>query len=97
MLRQVVLEVSSENKIQAAAAGFGVKLNIVDCKPFNEQGMALLMDLKGQSQAVKDTVQAIRKLDGVRQAVEGDERGDVVPLLVVLDRPAVCRASNDTA
>lgn len=97
MLRQVVLEVNSENKLQTTAAGYGVKVNIIDCKPFNERGMALLMDLKGSSQAVKDAIQAIRKLEGVRQAVEGDARGDVVPLLAVLDRPAVCRASNDTA
>lgn len=97
MLRQVVLEVSLENSIQATAAGFGVKVNVVDCKSFNETGMSLLMELKGPLEGVKDSILAIRKLKGVRQAVEGDVRGDVVPLLVVLDRPAICRASNDTA
>ncbi len=97
MLRQVVLEVSLENSIQATAAGFGVKVNVVDCKSFNETGMSLLMELKGQPQSVKDSVLAIRKLNSVRQAVEGDMRGDVVSLLVVLDRPAICRASNDAA
>jgi len=36
-------------------------------------------------------------VEGVRQVIEGQNAADAVPLLVVLDRPAICRASNDVA
>lgn len=39
----------------------------------------------------------IRKVDGVRQVIEGDGGAGTNPLLVVLDRPPICRASNDAA
>jgi len=70
---------------------------VVDCKPFNRTGMTLLLELKGEAESVKKTVSAIRKLEGVRQALEGDDVGETLPLLLVLDRPSVCRASSDSA
>lgn len=97
MLRQVSLEVRAENKLQDAAKEFGTKINVVDCKQFNKTGMSLLLELKGESEAVRKTVTAIRRLDGVRQALEGGDGGDTLPLLLVLDRPSVCRASSDSA
>ena len=97
MLRQVSLEVRAENKLQKAASEFGTRLNVVDCKPFNRTGMTLLLELKGEAESVKKTVSAIRKLEGVRQALEGDDVGETLPLLLVLDRPSVCRASSDSA
>jgi hypothetical protein len=97
MLRQVSLEVKTENRLQDAAKDAGAKLNVVDCKPFNKKGMTLLLELKGESGAVRKTVASLRKMDGVRQALEGDDGGDTVPLLLVLDRPAICRASSDSA
>ena len=97
MLRQVALQVSSENKLQDVAREHGVKLSIVDCKSFNRTGMSLLLELKGQQLSVRRTVVAIRKLEGIRQALEGEGAGETVPLLLVLDRPGICRASNDAA
>jgi predicted DNA binding protein len=97
MLRQVSLEVRAENRLQNAAREFGTKLNVVDCKTFNKKGMTLLLELKGEPSSVRKTVTALRKMEGVRQALEGDDGGDTVPLLLVLDRPSVCRASNDSA
>lgn len=97
MLRQVSLEVRAENKIQDAARKFGTKINVVDCKQFNTKGMTLLLEMKGEPEAVKKTVSAIRKLEGVRQALEGEDGGDTLPLLLVLDRPSVCQASSDSA
>jgi len=97
MLRQVSLEVRAENKLQDTAREFGTKINVVDCKQFNTKGMTLLLEMKGAPEAVRKTVSAIRKLDGVRQALEGSDGGDVLPLLLVLDRPSVCRASSDAA
>jgi hypothetical protein len=97
MLRQVALQVNAENGLQDAAKAHGVKLSVVDCKSFNRTGMSLLLELNGLPQPVRETITAIRKVDGVRQAIEGEAGGDIVPLLLVLDRPGVCRASNDAA
>lgn len=97
MLRQVSLEVRAENKLQDAAREFGTKINVVDCKPFNKRGMTLLLEMKGEPGAVRRTVSAIRRQEGVRQALEGDDGGETLPLLLVLDRPSICRASSDAA
>ena len=97
MLRQIALQVRAENRLQDTARLHGAKLNIVDCKSFNKTGMSLLMELRGAEQDVRAATTAIRHLDGVRQVIEGEGPGDALPLLVVLDRPAICRASNDVA
>jgi len=97
MLRQVSLEVKTENKLQDAAKAYGTKLNVVDCKQFNKKGMTLLMEMKGESAAMRKTVAAIRKIEGVRQVFEGDDGGDTLPLMMVLERPSVCKASSDAA
>jgi predicted DNA binding protein len=97
MLRRISLQVTTENKVQTAAKEHGVKLSVVDCKPFNASGMSMLFELRGEPQGVRGAVAAIRRTDGVRQAIEGEDDGDSVPLLVVLDRPAICRASNESA
>ncbi|HXY56007.1 MAG TPA: helix-turn-helix domain-containing protein [Nitrososphaerales archaeon] len=97
MLRQIALQVKTENKLQDAAKENGAKLNIVDCKPFNKTGMSLLLELRGAEHDVRATTAAIRRVEGVRQVIEGDNVSDAVPLLVVLERPAICRASNDVA
>ncbi|HYB76074.1 MAG TPA: helix-turn-helix domain-containing protein [Nitrososphaerales archaeon] len=97
MLRQVSLEVRAENRLQETAKEFGTKLNVVDCKSFNKTGMTLLLEMKGEPGAMRKTVAAFRKMGGIRQALEGSDGGDTVPLLLVLDRPNVCRASSDSA
>ena len=97
MLRQIALQVRAENRLQDAARENGTKLTIVDCKPFNKTGMSLLLDLRGDEQGIGATTSAIRRVPGVRQVVEGEGPGEAVPLLVVLDRPGICRASNDVA
>lgn len=97
MLRQVALEVRSENRIQDAARIFGTKISVTDCKPFNKKGMTLLLEVRGDPNPVRQTVSAIRKLEGVRQVLEGEDKGETFPLLVVMDRPGICRASSDAA
>ncbi len=97
MLRQIALQVKTENRLQDAAREHGVKLSIADCKPFNRTGMSLLLELRGEAQAIRSTLAAIRKTEGVRQVVEGEGLGDAAPLLVIMDRPGICRASNDAA
>jgi hypothetical protein len=97
MLAQVSLEVKAENKLQDVARTFGTKISVVDCKSFNSKGMTLLLEMRGEHEAVRKTVAAMRKLEGIRQALEGKDDGDTIPLLLVLDRPAICRASNDAA
>jgi predicted DNA binding protein len=97
MLRQIALQVKAENKLQDAAKANNAKLSVVDCKPFNKTGMSLLLELKGDEQAIRATTTEIRKTEGVRQVVDGERVGETAPLLVVLERPAICRASNDAA
>ena len=97
MLRQVTLGLSTENDLQDAAKRHGVTLAVSDCKPFNAKGMSLLLELRGNPDAVKDAITEIRKAPGVRQALQGEEGGGASPLLVVIDRPVMCRASNDAA
>jgi DNA binding protein with HTH domain len=97
MLRQIALQVRTENKLQEAAKEHGTVLSIVDCKPFNQTGMSLLLELRGDQQGIRATTASIRRTEGVRQVIEGEDPGEAMPLLVVLDRPAICRASNDAA
>jgi len=97
MLKRISLEVEAENMFQRAAKEQGVTLSKVDCKPFNATGMSLLFELRGKTNGIRSAIAAIRKSEGVRQAIEGEVDGDAVPLLVVLDRPAFCRASNESA
>jgi predicted DNA binding protein len=97
MLRQIALQVKAENKLQDAARANDTKLSVVDCKAFNKTGMSLLLELKGSEQAIRATTAEIRRTEGVRQVVEGERVGETSPLLVVLDRPSICRASNDAA
>lgn len=97
MLRQIALQVRTENKLQDAAKEHGVKLNIVDCKPFNRTGMSLLLEMRGETQGIRAATATIRRTEGVRQVIEGEGEVGAAPLLVVLDRPGICRASNDAA
>jgi hypothetical protein len=97
MLRQIALQVKTENKLQEAAKQHGAKLNIVDCKSFNKTGMSLLLELRGDEQSIHAATAAIRRTEGVRQVVEGEGPGEAAPILVVMDRPGICRASNDVA
>ena len=97
MLRQIALQVKAENKLQEAAKVNNTKISIVDCKPFNKTGMSLLLELRGNELGLRTTVAAIRRTEGVRQVVEGEASGEAAPLLVVMDRPGICRASNDAA
>lgn len=97
MLRQIAIEVSGENRLQDIAKENGVALSIVDCKAFNKTGMSLLLELKGDPRAIRSSVASIRKMQGVREAIEGDNGGEAVPLLLVLDRPGVCKATSDVA
>jgi hypothetical protein len=96
MLRQVTLEVGSENSLQDAAKSCGVKLRVTDCKSFNKTGMSLLLELHGDPSSTRSATAAIRKLEGVRDVIEGAEADHTMPLLVVMDRP-ICRASRDAA
>ena len=90
------MQVTAENKLQKAARKHGVTLSKVDCKPFNTTGMSVLFELRGETNGISAAIAAIRQTDGVRQAIEGEDGGDTVPLLVVLDRPVFCRASDDS-
>jgi hypothetical protein len=97
MIRQVTLAVNSENRLQESAAANQVELEVVDCKTFNGTGMSLLLDLRGEPEAIRKTVAEIRSLEGVREALQGEGPGDRVPLLVVMKRLPFCGAASDAA
>ncbi|MDE1857868.1 MAG: helix-turn-helix domain-containing protein [Thaumarchaeota archaeon] len=97
MLRQITLQVKADNRLQEAARAHDAKLTVVDCKSFNKTGMSLLLELRGGANAVRSATSEIRKIPGVRQVVEGESESDVSPVLVVMDRPPICKASNDAA
>ena len=97
MLRRVSLQVTAENNFQSAAKKNGVTLRKVDCKPFNATGMSLLFELRGEAKAIHAAISSIRQTGGVRQAIEGEDKGNSMPLLVVLERPVYCRATNESA
>jgi predicted DNA binding protein len=97
MLRQISLELSPENEFASVARTHGVTVSVTDCRPFNKKGMTMLLDIEGSPDAVRAAVSSLRKMRGVRQAFEGQENGERTPLLVVLDRPGICRASSDAA
>ena len=97
MLRQISLQVRTANGFREAAREHGVKVGVVDCKAFNKTGMSLLLELKGEPQGIRGAVAAIRRSKGVREAVEGEPTGDSTPLMLILDRPGICRASSDAA
>ncbi len=97
MLRQISLEIKSENDFQSLARAHGATLAVSDCRPFNKTGMTMLLELGGNPEAVQETITSVKRMAGVRQAYEGEAGGDTTPLLVVLDRPSICRASSDAA
>jgi predicted DNA binding protein len=97
MLRQISLELNPENEFASIARTHGVTISVADCRPFNKKGMTMLLDLGGGPDAVRAAVSSLRRMRGVRQAFEGQENGERTPLLVVLERPSICRASSDAA
>ena len=97
MLRQISLEVRAENRLQDVARSAGVKISVVECRAFNKKGMTLLIEVEGPAKAVQEAVLGVRKMEGVRQAIEGEGSAEALPVLVVLDRPTICRASSDAA
>lgn len=97
MIRQIGLKVTTENKLQDAARENGIKLTVVDCKSFNKTGMSLLLELRGDAEAVRAATTQLRRTSGIRQVVEGEREAELSPVLVVMDRPLTCRASNDAA
>jgi predicted DNA binding protein len=97
MLRQISLEIRPENDFQAVAKAHAVTISVTDCRAFNDKGMTMLLEIGGRAESVRAAVTSVRKMHGVRQVFEGEDRGDGRPLLVVLDRPSICRASSDAA
>jgi len=91
------LQLATENGFQSVAKEHGVTLSRVDCRAFNATGMSVLFELRGEERRIREAVAAIRKTDGVREAIEGEGSGDAVPLLVVLERPIFCQASQESA
>ena len=97
MLRQITLQVKTENQLQDVARARGVKLAVVDCKSFNKTGLTLLLELRGGGDEVRTVVSELRRVPGVRQVIEGEGDADFSPVMAIMDRPPICRASNDAA
>jgi hypothetical protein len=96
MLERVTLEVRSRNDIQAAARVNGATISITDCRPLDREGMVMLLKVAGSPKAVRGTVSTLRRMTGVRHAYQGETGHDGTRVLVVLNKPGVCRASRDS-
>jgi hypothetical protein len=79
----------------AAAKSHHVGMRIADCRAFNADGMALLMELRGSPTEIHETVSSIKHLKGVRHVVEGRHNRDLTSLLVAMNTPSICLASRD--
>ena len=97
MLRKVSLTLRSKSDLQEAARMNGAELTIADCRPLDRNGMAMLLELSGDEKHRGDAVEAIQGMAGVRSAYFGAGHGGKTNLLVVVDKPAVCRAAGNAA
>ena len=97
MFEQVSLEVKSRNDLLVAAKMNDTKLSIVDCKPLDRETMVMFLDIDGEPDAVTKTITTLRKMTGVKDAYEAESETKGTGVLVVLEKPGVCRASEGAA
>jgi predicted DNA binding protein len=97
MFKQVSLEVKSRNDLLAAAKMNDTKLSIVDCRPLDRERMVMLLDIDGTPAAVKETITTLRRMTGVMEAYGAESDANGTRLLMALEKPGVCRASEGAA
>ena len=97
MFKEVSLKVESRNDLLEVANANGTKVSIVDCRPLDRDRMVMLLDVDGTGSAVTGTIAALREMAGVKEAYGGESDTKGTRVLMVLEKPGVCRASGDAA
>jgi predicted DNA binding protein len=95
MFKKVSLEVKSRNDLLAAAKMNGATLSIADCWPLYRGEMAMLLELTGTPIAIKRTISTLQKMTGVREAYEADQDVKSTLVFMALEKPRICRSSED--
>jgi len=96
MFKKVSLEVKSRNDLLAAAKINGAMLSIADCWPLNRDEMAMLLDLAGTPNAIKNTITMLRELAGVKEAIEEDSDTSSTRVFLALEKPRICRSATES-
>ncbi len=94
MVGRKPLEVRSRNDLMAAAEGNGATLSIVDCQSLDRQRMAMTLELGGPPTAVQGTIATLRRMIGVDQVHEFESDSPEIRVLMTLQKPRICRASE---
>jgi predicted DNA binding protein len=94
MSARFALELKSRSDLQTIAKAHGIVLTLVDCGPLDKDGMVMLLHLEGAQKSIRDTIATMRRMQGVRQVYEGDSTDNGTRLMVVLQKPGVCRSSS---
>ena len=95
MAAQEPLEVRSRDDLLAAARVNGASLAIADCQSLDRERMAMTVEISGTPGAVQGTITTLRKMVGVRQAYEVSTDSPKTRVLMTLDKPRICRASDN--
>lgn len=95
MFKKVSLEVRSRNDLFATARMNGATLTIADCWPLNREEMAMLLDLTGPPMAVRKTITTLQEMAGVTEAIEVDTDAQSTRVFIALEKPRICKSSND--
>jgi len=97
MFKEVTLEVKSRNDLLAAAEINGAMLSIADCWPLNRGEMAMLLELTGTPTAIKNTISMLQETAGVKEAIESDKDARSTRVFIALEKPRICRSTEDSA
>ena len=97
MFKKVTLEVKSRNDLLAAAKMNGAMLSIADCWPLNRGEMAMLLELTGTPTAIKNTITTLQESAGVKEAIEEDKDARSTRVFIALEKPRICRSTEDSA
>ena len=96
MLRQVALELPNEDTFQKLALKSAVQLDLEFCRTFSDTAMAMLFQLNGETQRLRNFLADLNATGGVQHIYENEIAPNKMLALVVMDRPIPCSASVDT-
>jgi predicted DNA binding protein len=100
MLRQVSLSIENPvNPFRDLALKHNCKITIVDCKDFNSHGIALVLEIDGNSKHAEEEslLKELKEMDGVRHAYWGGNTGNSgILAMVIMDTPVYCSIARDS-
>ena len=97
MSKEVSLELKSRNDLLAAAKTNGATLTIADCWPLNREEMVMLLDITGPPGAIKGTINTLRVMAGVKEAIEEESDSRSARVFIALEKPRICGSAKNGA